>query len=295
MEALEQLHGQLENLAELRSIVKTMKALSAASIRQYQQAVTALGSYYRTVELGLHVLLRDLQGPLLAAERDKRVPRLAAIVFGSDHGLCGRFNEEVSAYALQRMGAVETNSHRLVVAVGARAQASLENGGQPVERTFPVPGAATQITGTVQRILLQINAWREAADVHCVRLFYNRAESGRYRPTEMELLPLSAERFRKLEKRAWPSRSLPVYTMEREALLASLLRQYLFASMFRACAESQASEHASRLSAMQSAQRNLDERIEEVTTLYRRARQNAITSELLDVVAGFEAITLGQE
>jgi F-type H+-transporting ATPase subunit gamma len=79
--------------------------------------------------------------------------------------------------------------------------------------------------------------------------------------------------------------------MDRENLLKHLLNQYLFVSIFRACAESQASEHASRLAAMQSAQRNLDERLEDVTRIFRRARQNVITSELLDVVAGFEAIT----
>lgn len=62
-------------------------------------------------------------------------------------------------------------------------------------------------------------------------------------------------------------------------------------TLFRACAESQASEHASRLAAMQAAQHNLDERLEEVALNFRRARQNVITSELLDVVSGFEAIT----
>jgi F-type H+-transporting ATPase subunit gamma len=78
--------------------------------------------------------------------------------------------------------------------------------------------------------------------------------------------------------------------MDREELLSRLIRQYFFVSIFRACAESQASEHASRLTSMQSAERNLDERLQEVTMIFRRARQNTITSELLDVVAGFEAI-----
>jgi F-type H+-transporting ATPase subunit gamma len=76
-------------------------------------------------------------------------------------------------------------------------------------------------------------------------------------------------------------------------LLRHLIHQYLFITLFRACAESQASEHASRLAAMQSAEGNLEERLEAVTTTFRRARQNAITSELLDVVSGFEAITSG--
>jgi F-type H+-transporting ATPase subunit gamma len=79
--------------------------------------------------------------------------------------------------------------------------------------------------------------------------------------------------------------------MQRETLLGRLVQQYLFVLVFRACAESQASEHASRLAAMQAAQRNLDERLDDVNMTYRRARQDAITAELLDVVAGFEAST----
>jgi F-type H+-transporting ATPase subunit gamma len=293
MEALEHLHKQLDSLDELRTIVKTMKALSAASIRQYEQAVTALAGYYRTVERGLHVVLQDMTTPPVPPARTPEPRRLAAIVFGSDHGLCGRFNEEIAEYAIERMAATAANpQNRLILAVGARVAAGLEQEGQAIEENFLVPGAASQITATVQQILLKVDEWREYAGVHYVYLFYNRHSGGKgYRPTGFELLPVNLRRFRHLEEEAWPSRSLPTYTMNREDLLRRLLNQYLFVTIFRACAESQASEHASRLSAMQSAERNLDERIEEVTTVFRRARQNAITSELLDIVGGFEAIT----
>ncbi|WP_455212364.1 F0F1 ATP synthase subunit gamma [Kaarinaea lacus] len=293
MESLEQLHKQLDSLDDLRTIVKTMKALSAASIRQYERAVSALSSYYLTVERGLHVVLKDLQQPPAPVRRERESPRLAAIVFGSDHGLCGRFNEEITEYALNRMASSPANPHdRLILAVGARIAASLEHEGQPVEEDFLVPGTASQITASVQQILIKIDEWREQAGVYYVYLFYNR-HSGRkgYQPTGFELLPINLRRFHRLEEQTWPSHNLPTFTMDREALLSRLLKQYLFVTIFRACAESQASEHASRLAAMQSAERNLDERLEEVTRIFRRERQNAITSELLDVVSGFEAIT----
>jgi F-type H+-transporting ATPase subunit gamma len=105
----------------------------------------------------------------------------------------------------------------------------------------------------------------------------------------LQLLPVHLDQFRHLEAEHWPSRRLPSFTMERDALFASLLRQYFFAALFRACAESQASEHARRLASMQAADKNLDERVESVTPQFRRVRQTAITSELLDVVSGFEA------
>lgn len=83
--------------------------------------------------------------------------------------------------------------------------------------------------------------------------------------------------------------------MAQEVLLSRLLRQYLFVSLFRACAESAASEHGSRLSAMQAAERNLDERLESLTQVQRRARQDSITAELLDLVSGFEAAETNHE
>jgi F-type H+-transporting ATPase subunit gamma len=297
MESLEQLHKQLDSIDELCSIVKTMKALSAASIRQYERAVKALGSYYQTVERGLHVVLKDMERPPEPKQRTPETQSLAAIVFGSDHGLCGRFNEEISDYALNRMNSTPVNpQNRLVLAVGARVSASLEHHGQAIEEDFLVPGTAQQITATVQQILLKVDEWREQVGVHYVYLFYNRHSGAKgYQPTGVELLPINLRRFHRLEEQTWPSRSLPTFTMNREVLLSKLLNQYLFVSIFRACAESQASEHASRLAAMQSAERNLDERLEEVTMIFRRARQNAITSELLDVVAGFEAITTSSE
>lgn len=293
MESLERLRAQLDSLDSLHTIVKTMKAMSAASIRQYEKAADSLADYYRTVELGLHVVLRDLQEPIVPPPPKHEPLRLGAIVFGSDHGLCGRFNEEITTYAVEHVNAIAPHSdNRLLVAVGARVSASLEHMGEAVQEHFLAPAAASQITATVQDVLLKVDEWREQANVHYVSLFCNRHLSrDRYRSTRIDLLPINLRHFGRLEKSAWPSHNLPIFTMERERLIARLLQQYFFVSIFRACAESLASEHASRLLAMQSAERNLDQRIEELTLTFRRARQNAITSELLDVVSGFEATT----
>ncbi len=292
MESLEQLHRQLDNIGELRAIVKTMKALSAASIRQYDQAVSAVTSYYQTVEHGLHIVLRDMQTTTSPARDGGEPRRLAAIVFGSDHGLCGRFNEEIARHTLKHKTlAVVQPDNRYVLAVGARVTGSLEQEGQMVRETLLAPNSAAQITACVQKILVKIDQWSEQVGGEYVYLFYNRHSGKSYLPTGVELLPINLHRFHRLQHERWPSRSLPMFTMDHDALLSHLLLQYLFVSIFRACAESQASEHASRLAAMQVAQRNLDERLEEVTMTFRRARQKVITSELLDVVSGFEAIT----
>lgn len=296
MESLESLRKQLDSLDELRDIVKTMKALSATSIRQYERAVAALAEYYRTVERGLHVVLKDTDMPIFPALSARAPRRLGAVVFGSDHGLCGRFNEALAEYAIERMAASPAEREgRRILAVGARIAASLEHAGQAIEEDFLVPGSAYQITATVQTILLKIDEWLDGGDVRYVYLFFNRRSSGGgTHALGFELLPLHLQRLDRLEEGRWPSRSLPVFTMDRSTLLSRLLHQYLFVTIFRACAESQASEHASRLAAMQVAERNLENRIAEVTTGFRRARQSAITAELLDVVSGFEAIMAEQ-
>lgn len=293
MESLDQLQHKLGSLQELRTIVKTMKALSAASIRQYEQAVTALATYYSTVERGLYVVLKRMESPS-SVDRSARVTAgSVAVIFGSDHGLCGRFNEEIAGHAAEKLEELtDEDNPPMILAVGARVAASLEQQGFGAQKLFLLPGSATQITATVQRILLQIDQWRQQEKVDAVHLFYNRHSAGKgYQPVGVDMLPIDMRLFRHLENEKWPSNSLPTFSMKREDLLSDLLHQYLFVLLFRACAESQASEHVSRLAAMQSAQRNLDERLEEVTMVFRRARQNAITSELLDVVAGFEALT----
>ncbi len=291
MDTAERLQQRIGSLRELGGIVRTMKTLSAVSIHQYEEATLALAGYYRTVELGLHVVLR--RHALPEPRRRRPAPGLGAVVFGSDHGLCGRFNEEIAAHTLRHLEAVAgAADHRHLLAVGARVAASLEQAGQAVEADVLVPGSAEGITATVQQILLKIDEWREQADVRRVVVFYNHHGPGAgYRPTTVEMLPVSLERFHRLEAEPWPSRVLPTFSMEASRLLSALLREYFFVTLFRACAESQASEHGARLAAMQAAQRNLEEHLDELTAEYRRQRQAAITTELLDVVTGFEALS----
>ena len=104
-------------------------------------------------------------------------------------------------------------------------------------------------------------------------------------------MPVDQNWLRLVQQQEWPSPVLPTFTMDRERLFSALIRQYLFISLYQALAESLASEHASRLAAMQHADRNIQERLEELRAEFRQQRQLAITTELLDIVAGFEALT----
>ena len=291
METLEQLSGTLESLEDLRSIVRTMKALAAASIRQYERAVESLQLYNRTVELGLHVVLREMPEPMTRHQRAHGP--LGIIVFGSDHGLCGRFNQDLADFVREHLQGRAAEEAIRVLVVGARMAPLMADAGLPADETLGLPGSAARITALVDQIFLTLDAWEAESGVVPVHVFYNRRRSGsRTHAMAQRLLPVDLHRFHRLEEDPWPSRVLPTFSMDRETLFAALVRQYLFVSLVRACAESQAAEHASRLSAMQSASRNLDERQVELIGEFRRRRQEVITAELLDVVSGYEALSV---
>ncbi|MGI9336502.1 MAG: F0F1 ATP synthase subunit gamma [Gammaproteobacteria bacterium] len=291
MASAEELERKLQSHAELRSIVKTMKALSAASIRQYEHAAQALGDYYRTVDLGLRAVLGRTD-PLAVPARVPKGATAVVVVIGSDHGLCGRVNEEVAQLACARLSALRTHGGELcTMAVGARMPPLLESAGWPVRSLIEAPGSAARIKTVVQEILLTVDAWRAHSDLASLAVVYaHHRGATAYRPVYRLLFPIDPARFRERRARPWPGRSRPLYTVAGERLLGSLVQQMLFVSLFRACAESQASEHGSRLAAMTAAEHNLDDRIAEVTAEFRRVRQGAITAELLDVVAGYEAL-----
>ena len=289
MDTLEQLRRRLATCDDLRGLVRTMKALSAVSIHQHDQAVRALSVYNRTVELGLQVVLREL-GVRPRARRPAADAPLGVVVFGSDHGLCGRFNEDVAEYAGRVLDpAREDGAPLRVQAAGARLAVQLLPFGLVPEATHAVPGSTAQITAAVRRMLFALEAWH-ADGVERVWLLHNRPlTTASYQPQLKRLLPLNWGIFAELEGRPWASRRRPLFTMARPALLAALLRQFLFVSVFRACAESLASENGARLLAMQAAEKSLAERGEALGAEFRRRRQASITAELLDVIGGYEA------
>lgn len=291
METIEALSARIETTEEIQSVVRTMKSLSAVSIRQYEHAVDALGDYARTIELGLQAVLCN-EG-LASAVPGYEDGRYAAVVIGSDRGLCGRFNEKVTDFARRELGERKDTSGEapLILAVGARAAARLEAIRLRPDKVFALPGSAGGLVNTAHAILIQIDNWRRTRGVGVADIYFNRRnEETRAEPERRRLTPPPAQSLRDLAQRRWPSRRLPIYRMEGGALLSWLIRQHLFISVYRAGAESLASEHASRLAAMQAAERNIDERLGELGGAYRKRRQETITTELLDIVAGFEAI-----
>lgn len=291
METAEALQRKIATTEDLQSVVKTMKALAAVNIRQYEKAVAALAEYNRTIIMGLQAVLQMRPGGWVTARPAPR-RHIGAIVIGSDQGMCGSLNEQIVTHALTAMRALSvTPESRTLLVVGLRVTTRLEDAGEFIEHSLSVPGATDGITPLVQDILITIDQWRLQRGLDHIVLFYNRFLSGAsYRPHTVHLLPLDTDWLHRIEKSAWPSRALPLVTMDYDRLFSRLIRQYLFVLLYRAVAESLASENASRLASMQGAERNIAERLDELQAQFHQQRQMAITEELLDIVAGFEAL-----
>jgi len=293
METLEGLSEALATTADIRSIVRTMKSLSAVSIRQYEQAEAALARYEKTVELGLAAVLRDrrMRGlPLLETQPGKGGEAL--IVIGSDRGLCGPYNETVARLAQARI----TADTEVLAVMGARVAGRLESAGHHIDRLFTLPGSVAGLTQAVRSVIVAIDGWTDEPGVARVRLVYNRRRKGAdAEATERRLLPIPDETLAALAGTDWPGPGLPFFRMTPARLLSSLIQQRLFVILYRALAEALASEHATRLATMQRAEGNIEERQDDLNAAYRRKRQETITRELLDVVAGFEAVSASGE
>ena len=296
METIETLKKKLGSTEDLQSVVRTMKALAAVSIRQYEEAVRSLDTYNRTIELGLYVLLKDTQSRMTPAPHPTG-KKTGVVIFGSEQGMCGQFNERIVSFATDHIDEMRIDPEDLaVLVVGERAAAQLESLKDSIDAVFPIPGSTSGITRSVQEVVLRIESWRSGRDIERIILLYNKS-GGRssYDPVLQQILPVDPEWLARIKKTAWPSRVLPIFRMESRRLFSALIRQYLFASIFRAFAESLASENAGRLAAMQLAGKNIEETLEDLNSRYHRQRQSSITAELLDIASGFEALRDSEE
>jgi F-type H+-transporting ATPase subunit gamma len=292
MQTLETLRNKIQSAEDMQSVVKTMKSMAAVNIRHYERAVESLSLYHQTVQMGLQIVLKSRPQSFGFTSKDL-AGRVGVLIFGSDQGMCGDFNQKVASFAANKLDELEiARDQREVVPVGDRIMGDLEDWEGGTQKPFPIPGSLQGITASVQNLLIEIERWRGEKQVERILLFYNRPHSGSsYRTVMSQLLPVDPRWLEELERKEWPSRVLPTYSMDWSQLFSSLIREYLFVGLYRAFAESLASENASRLAAMQAAEKNIEDSLEELHAQFNQQRQTSITAELLDIVSGFEALT----
>jgi len=293
-DTLASLRRKIAGAGDLESVVRSMKALAASSIGQYEKSVLALADYYRTVELGLVVCLRKRGAVAEQAGRTGAAAKtVCVIVFGSDQGLVGQFNDVLAGFVAKALDALP--GEKKVWAVGERVRSRLADAGLTPVGLFAVPNSVNAITPLVGQILIESEAHHGKGDIGQLYLFHNRPKSGAaYEPASQHLLPLDAHWGLRLAHHPWPTRNLPEVIGCQEQTLSALVREYLFVSLFKACAESLASENASRLAAMQRAEKNIEELVGDLNQRFRRLRQTSIDEELFEVLSGYESLSKGK-
>lgn len=315
MRTLEAIRRRIDNARDMQSVVGAMKVLAIVSIRQFEKSLASLDDYNRAVELGLHALLADpppgFDRESLAAaahlpdwsgerrtlgrtgERTAAAAgRTCAIVIGSEQGLSGQFNERIAAYTLQRLSELGIGrGQRSLLTLGDHVAYRLQAAGEPVEKQFPIHGSVRTMKRTVQQLFAYFDEMRSRGGCSQILLFHHKSFSGAHHlPRMTRLYPIDPGFLLELGQRPWPARSRPAFTMDARQLLRALVRQLLRVTLERAFVESLVSENASRLVAMQVAEGNIADYLEELQREFNNQRQGEITSEILDIVAGIEAV-----
>lgn len=293
-ETREQLARQSNTLSSINGIVRTMKALSAINAPPYEQAASDIETYQHSLEKGFAAFAYCTQGRYAQHSTEFLQRHGLHIVFGSDHGLCGNYNEQLATYFAEHVTRHANSSDRhaklaspSILCIGARMERALNDYGfTPYKRLMPpasvkgVNRLANQLVQEIQEFSLQQGLQHS----HVTLWFTQRADKIGHKPHSNNLLPVPEHLFK--PQTQWPSTALPMMTMQEDALLTALIRQYLFVHLYRASAEAIATENAARLALMKQAEQTVADRLAEVRQKASQVRQEEITTELMDIVIG---------
>lgn len=277
MEQLPRLQARIANLAQLRDLIRALRALAASHVQEAQSALPGIRRYVEVVEDSI------AEGVALLEEDDTSVlsesfaPTLLIVVC-SEHGFAGAYNEQLLARA-----AAERKPGQLLVIVGHRGAMLAAEKGLDVDHSFPMATHVGGVLGVTRRIAERLF---EVSMANMVFASYRRG--GNFEVEARSILPLDPDLLVRSERRR-----PPLHHLAADALLRRLGNEYLFAEITRAVMESLASENGARLRVMEAADHNIGDQLEVLRRSENALRQEAITSELLDIVTGSEAILTG--
>ena len=296
MASVQDLKRRVRSVRNTRKITKAMELVASARLRRAQTRIEAMRPYAETMlELiaGVGRAAASVRGLPLLQQRDQ-IDSVALVALTGDRGLAGPFNAQIlrRAFALERELRGEGKTVRFV-AVGKKGRSTLAFRRYEVAREFtgftdrPAYSDAQAIAHAVAELYTN-------GDVDRVVLVYNAYVSPLVqRVTEQEILPISADILETSdeERRDDALRGDFIFEPEPEEILQRLLPVYVETQVYRALLESAASEQGARMTAMRNASKNAGELIDSLTLQMNRARQAEITQEILEVVAGAEALT----
>ena len=286
MANLKSIKKRIVSVKNTRQITKAMKMVSAAKLRRAQENVVAARPYASKLGEVLQRLAKTREDdghPLLV----KRPSEKALIVLvTSDRGLCGGFNANISKAAERFIKERKADfSEITLLTIGRKGYEFLKNR-HSVRKNYT--GVLSSVNYQTSAMLAQeVIAGYLAGDYDEVFLFYNAFRSVMSQDITMQqLLPIAPP---EAAEEAEPGQEY-IYEPSKTDLLGELLPKYIEVTMFKAMLESVASEHGARMTAMDSASKNATEMIGKLTLVYNRARQAAITTELMEIISGAESI-----
>ncbi len=291
MASLKELKGRINSVKSTQKITKAKQMVAAAKLRKAQAAAEAARPYALRLGAVMASLASKVAGadgaPKLFAGTGKDQRHLL-VVANSDKGLAGAFNSNIVRAALAKARELRAAGKDVdFYLVGRKGRA-------PIRRAHPNNIAQMFDTTEVrepgyaeaERIVAELMEMYEAGKFDVAHLFYSRFKSAlTQEPTVLQIIPVPAT-----EGAASTSQAAVEYEPDEEEILAELLPRYLKTQVFGALLENQASEQGASMTAMDNATRNAGELINKLTIQYNRSRQAAITTELIEIIAGAEAL-----
>ncbi len=288
-QSLEALTRHMAGMERIHSVVHTMKTLSVLNAAPYEKAARAIEDYHQTVLDGLHAFFVATGAP---DRSPQPLGQRHIVVFGSDHGLCGTYNEGIATHIAEALAGLAPEVSQ-IDCVGAQMADALRDRGLGPSQAF-LPAASVDGLARLANLLTQHIEVRQNASgsrgISVELVYVSRAADGTQSPILVPLLPLSEALVSDLRARPWLSRARPAFAMSPDSLFRALIRAHVFASLFRAAAEAMLAENAARLAVMQQAERSVEDRLDALKFEANTLRQDEITTELLDVIVGFEAL-----
>jgi F-type H+-transporting ATPase subunit gamma len=294
--SVQDIRRRIRSISNTRKITRAMELVAAAKLRKAQARIEAMRPYAdRMLELmaGTARASTSVRGlPLLQQREQERA--VAIVPLTGDRGLAGAFNSQVlrRTFALERQLRGEGKEVRWV-AVGRKGAGTLRFRRYAVEGEFA--GFSDQPSyADAQAIAHRVSELYTSEEVDRVVVAYNAFESALVQRVMLrDLLPLSEDLLEteQEDREEQAQRGDFIFEPEPEQILERLLPVYLETELYRALLESAASEHGARMTAMRSASKNAGELIDDLTLAMNRARQAEITQEILEVVAGADALT----
>ncbi len=294
MASLKELRNRIASVKSTRRITSAMKMVAAAKLRRAQEQAEAARPYAERMERMLGSLAASV-----AANPESAPPMLGGtgrddghliVMISSDRGLCGGFNSYLVRHANKMITELESagKSVKLLVVGRKGVSAMRRESSSRLEETYEDLAKPTPAFDQAEIVANKIGEMFEAGDFDVCTVLYNKFVSALEQVvTPLQLIPFATE---ETESEGAGDGAAYEFEPDEEEILSALLPRNLAVQVYRSMLESFASEQGARMTAMDNATRNAGDMIESLSLVYNRTRQAAITSELIEIISGAEAL-----